>query len=266
MGQRNGIWVLLAAVVAVLACPSAAFAQEPSTSRSRHDSGNGVCNDGECTLRDAVISAGAAATITLPAGRYRLDDRELVLEGDFNIEGAGARSTVIEGDPEARVVYVEPGSDITVTSVSVSRGSTTGTGVDAGLGGGFRVAARARLVLSRVTVSDNFAARGGGGISTAGEVHLEQSTVSGNDAGEGTGSAGEGAGIHVEEGGRAVLVNATVSDNFAFPGEGNQLGRGGGLYTAGEFTLVNATIARNDAAEGGGLYQERGRTGRGCRW
>ena len=186
MGQRNGIWVLLAAVVVVLACPSAAFAQDPLVVTVEHDSGNGVCNDGECTLRDAVMTAGAAATITLPAGTYRLVDRELVLEGEFNLDGAGARSTVIQGDPEARVAYVAPDSDIAVTGVSVSHGSATGTGADDGARRRLPRRAGRRLELSRVTVSNNFAARGGGGISTAGEVHVERRPSRATTPGRGT--------------------------------------------------------------------------------
>ena len=51
-----------------------------------------------------------------------------MLAGDFNLEGAGARSTAIQGDARSRVAYVEPDSDITVIGVSVRHGSATGRG------------------------------------------------------------------------------------------------------------------------------------------
>ena len=246
--------MLLVAVVALLAFawPSAALAEDLVVT-SVEDDGDGTC-DASCSLRDAVDAAENGDRVVLKAETYSLTRGQLVLDGAFNIEGAGARMTFIQSNFESRIGYVATGADVTLDGLSAVSGRAQEQAPDGGRGGGFRVAERAELVLNRASVTDNAAASAGGGISTSGRVFVIESTVSSNTVGaEG---AGSGGGIQVEQGGEAVLVNATVSGNVAFPdGQQQEPGRGGGVHSAGTLTMENATIAFNSATEAGGLYQ-----------
>ena len=56
-----------------------------------------LCGAGTCTLREAVLQAGPSDSITVPAGTYFLSSiGQLSLVGD-TLNGAGARSTIIDG-------------------------------------------------------------------------------------------------------------------------------------------------------------------------
>jgi CSLREA domain-containing protein len=256
-----------AAALLVCASPSIAAAQEIAVTTTE-DGGDGNCDDGTCTLRDAVTEAGARddhPTVVLKAETYALTQGQLVLAGRFTIEGAGSRETEIDSNGEGRVGYVAPDAEVTVSGLTVTDGVARGDEDDT-LGGGFRVAAGAELELSRAMVTDNFAAAAGGGIATAGALHIIDSTVSYNVAGDGSDPGGRGGGIHVEAGGEAVLVNATVSRNSALPDGDGQPSQGGGIHTAGSFTMEHVTIAENDATEGGGLYQARSAEGEMAMW
>ena len=131
-----------------------------------------------------------------------------MLDGDFNIEGDGARSTVIQADPRSRVAYVSrPPTSRSSVSVTL-RGDR-----DRGRGGARRRlprSAEGSLVLSRCTVSENFAAGGGGGISTAGVVQRAVDRRRSTLPGDGR-PGGRGRWDPRGAGGEAVLVNATVS-------------------------------------------------------
>jgi hypothetical protein len=260
--RKNGIWLLVATAAAILAGPGPAYAQDfaPTTTA---DDGDGVCDD-TCTLRDAALAAAAVgepATIRLKGETYELSRGPLTLGGTVSIEGAGARATTIEGNREGRVATVVPDAHVTAGDLTVSNGSAAGLDDEDRLGGGFRVSSGATLVLSRTTVEDNFAAAGGGGISTAGVVQVIDSTISFNEAGDGSDPGGRGGGIHVVDGGHVVLVNATVSRNVASEDVDGQASRGGGIYSAGTFSMEHATIASNSATEGGGLFHARSTDG-----
>jgi hypothetical protein len=63
----------------------------------------------DCSLRDAVsIAATTAETVVLPAGTYRLTLDNVTLTG-VTIQGAGARTTVINGTNTVRAFRVTGG-------------------------------------------------------------------------------------------------------------------------------------------------------------
>lgn len=137
---------LLAGIVA--ACVGAAAAHGATfTVTKLDDTADGGC-DADCSLREAVIAANAAAgadTIVLPAGTYDLaiadaapgTDEDQAATGDLDvagggltIEGAGAALTEIDADAIGnRVFHVRrdfSSSAVTLRGMRLERGDTSG--------------------------------------------------------------------------------------------------------------------------------------------
>jgi CSLREA domain-containing protein len=213
------------------------------------------CDDGTCTLREAVTFAQPTDTITVPAGVYVLSLGELVLMGD-TINGAGARATIIDGNKSSRVMRITgvaagPPPASTVRDVTIRSGNGASPN-QAGTGGGVFVES-ASLQLSNSHVIANTATNTGGGLAIQGNNSLVMSgsTVAGNTVsgrsvdGGGIGVTGESAGID--------LVNSTITGNRAIAEPG--VSRGGGIFTnlSPRLLLSHVTIAGNQATVGGGL-------------
>src|SRR3954464_5901747 len=120
---RGTIWGALAVLGLALApgiARAAEFAVDSPTDAVDADVGDGKCvsvsENGGCTLRAAVQeadAAGAASTIVIPAGRYKLTiaavpeagsaaDRDagngdLVINADVTLRGAGALVVIVVG-------------------------------------------------------------------------------------------------------------------------------------------------------------------------
>ncbi|HKX82831.1 MAG TPA: CSLREA domain-containing protein, partial [Pyrinomonadaceae bacterium] len=80
------------------------------TVNSTIDPGNGVCNAGECTLREAIAESnstpGVVDTIvfSLPAGSMiTLTQGQLLITRSVTITGPGARNLFINGGNNSRV-------------------------------------------------------------------------------------------------------------------------------------------------------------------
>jgi hypothetical protein len=96
----------------------------------------------------------------------------------------------------------------------------------------------------------------GGGIQSGnGNLFILDSTISGNENIKGR---ARGGGIHVGCSCQGVIINSTISGNRAASKAGGDYGHGhshgGGIYVAGELLLVNSTITDNYAiGDGGGV-------------
>src|SRR5262245_13517839 len=129
------------------ACPAAAVTFTVDTTADAVDAlpGDGSCatGAGACSLRAAVQEANALAgpdAITLPAGTYVLtlagnDDTsaagDLDVHGTLAITGAGAATTIIDGNAANRVIeaQVAPGglpTALTLVGVTVRNGREVG--------------------------------------------------------------------------------------------------------------------------------------------
>lgn len=246
----------------------------------------GPCTNGTglCTLRAAIQTANTpdfpvADEITLPAGTYTIqtfpcDDTDGIGNiGDFDItsnitiNGAGAQSTIIDGNGMDRIFEVR--SPEPFDASATLRGMTIQNGLAAQCqefledGGGILVGNTSTLNLDRVAVVNNVGSDGGG-IANFGSLSILNSTISGNEAQgfacEGT-CDGSGGGIFNEPGSFAIpqipqaislpetmpIVNTTISGNSA-----REFG-GGIASTGGSLALRNATITDNDAGDGGGV-------------
>lgn len=223
----------------------------------------------DCSLRGAIINSNAsdgADTINLPAGTYVLsiagaDEEEaatgdLDITDDLTINGAGAKTTIVDGGAIDRVLHIQPirtafiSHTITINDLTVTNGlAPAGLDFTAGYGGGLWINDNENITLNRLIIRDNHvsdATAGGGGIYLTGvgpAITISRSTIKGNAAG----TNGSGGGLFVDtESDSITIVNSTITGNSAG-------GRGGGLNTLmGTLTLNNDTIAKNTAGTAGG--------------
>lgn len=220
---------------------------QPDTDPNDH-----VCQTsaGTCSLRAAIMQANYVTstdvTIVVPAGTYTLTTPSVFYGGDdlseltlatpasgspaITIVGAGASTTIIDGNGDNRVFSVGVARAATIREVTIRNGSWTwGAGIEnAGT-----------LTLDHVLVSGNAHALVGGGIDNRGNLTVRFSSIVGN-----TGSSG--GGVYNRSGASLTAVASTVASNSA--------DNGGGLLNAGGGTMIifNSTIAGNHATTSGG--------------
>lgn len=147
-----------ASFLAILACVALLGAAAPVSAATfavtRFDDGSDGSCDADCTLREAVIAANAAAgadTITLPAGSYDLTiqdatagvDEDLAATGDLDVagggltlQGAGAAITEIDATTLGnRIFHVQrafSSAAITFRGVTLERGDSSSLGSSSG--------------------------------------------------------------------------------------------------------------------------------------
>src|SRR3989442_10007543 len=233
--------------------------------------GDGTCATaaGTCTLRAAIQEANANAgldTIMVPGGTYLLTiagqgedgaaTGDLDIKDDLTITGAGADSTILDGNGIDRVFDIFSAASRVVISSLTIRNGNPGSG---SYGGGLYNSST--LTLNRVIVTGNTAAVNGGGIENDNDITLTDCVVSGNSA------VTFGGGLDTAL--TARLTNVTVSGNMsgAAAGIGNDaeltlsnvtvngntaMFTGGGVQNNVTATLTNVTIAGNGAQSGGG--------------
>jgi CSLREA domain-containing protein len=219
------------------------------------DEQDGTCQQppaGDCSLRDALNAANPNAggdSVSLPAGVYTLTLRggPVDLVGD-TINGAGARTTVIDGGGVRRVMdvtnlnpQVGPPVPSEVSGVTIRNGLAPGASGPANLGGGIQVQSGTLTLVNSTVVGNHADGDGGGiGLNSGDSLVLDHSTVAGNTAG------GDGGGIwSANEALVMQFVNSTVSGNTA-TGEGGAYWGGGGSG----LNLFNATVAGNQSGPG----------------
>ena len=226
------VFVALAAMLLPAAVARAATFNV-TTQTDEDNAGACFAGDPDCALREALNAAngaplGQADTINLPAGNYVLRLGSLFSSRlqPVTVNGAGARTTFIDGNGATQVWNNSQAGDATLSGLTIRNGSFTG----------------AHLA--------------GGGISNSGAMTLTNVAVQGNNV------SGEGGGIY-HDGSRLTLTNVTVNNNQANSGAdlgGPFAGSGGGLYVAGPgVTLTNVTVSGNSAGvdpagNGGGIF------------
>ncbi|MEX0800812.1 MAG: right-handed parallel beta-helix repeat-containing protein [Dehalococcoidia bacterium] len=232
----SGGILALAAVIASAGVWLAAPAQAATfTVTKTADTADGTC-DADCSLREAIIAANANAEadiINVPAGTYVLTSGELEITSDITINGAGASSTVVDGNGSSRVFHIsDTGATVVINDLTAQNG-------DAANGGG--IENDGILSLTSVAVSGN----SGGGINNTGTLSLADSTVDNN-------SGSSGAGINLTGGGPGngtlTVSNSSISDNTA-------TGSSGGIHNTGAgnpVTIVDSTVRGNTATTGSG--------------
>jgi len=223
-----------------------------------HDAkpGDGLCEipngKGVCTLRAAIDEANALAgksahQIAVPAGTYLLFLGELTVQAHVEITGAGAATTIVDGQRASRILTVNASAGANLKGLTLRNGNAGPTN----FGGG--ILNLGSLTLADSVVRNNLAGNEGGGIANnkSSFLTLLTSTVSYNESGSGGGG--------ILNYGNFTAVNSTISNNKArFMGGGPGIYRGGGLLNGcqgciqGLAFILNTTIAENAAEVGGG--------------
>lgn len=198
--------------------------------------GDGQCvsKAGGCTLRAAIEEANATTlsdTINVPPGTYTLtmgpgggpnfaQSGRLFVNGEVQIIGGDAGSTIVDGGGKVRVFETEKDSTVSLIGLTIRNGLADGAN--------------------------------GGGILNRGHLKLADVVISGNRAKvDPLNSNGKGAGLANADSGTATFLNVHVKDNTAD-------GRGGGIFNDGELQIMNSTIAGNASLtdQGGGIEND----------
>ena len=254
-------WLLVALLSAGFLFNSTQSGQAASYIIVNHTEDNKIANDGNCSLREAIIAANkdkpsggkpgecvagsGADTIILPAGTYVLSRTDggkedatttgdLDIDGDVHIEGDGADVTIIEGfELTDRVIHVLSGV-VTISGVTIRNGNVYGSG------GGIYNEANLMIINSRIT--QNAADEAGGALFNAdtGTLMMVGSTVDDNTAV----SAPNGI---VIAGGTADFSNSTFTDDILNDGTtafDHVTAVGLVQNSSGSFTMHNSILAR----------------------
>ena len=231
---------------------------------SETDQLSGSCA-AQCSLRDAVEAAnrlGGANRIILPAGTYTLtllpprgDEGEILDDdgnhnGDLDVSsklslvGAGADTSIIDGNRIDRLFEVLAGAELQLDGVTLRNGKTSfyGAGIEN----------HGLLSLRRSRLSDNFASGmfepgAGGGIANFGQLNLYSSTLHHNSSSAGEAFQGRGGGLYNL--GIAVIRDSTFSENSA--SDDDESGMGGGLYNKGDADVARSAFINNRSSGSG---------------
>jgi CSLREA domain-containing protein len=208
------------------------------------DANNGRCS-ATCGLRDAVNEANATAgpvLITLPAGTYTLTHAEadLFVTGNIHLQGDGRGKTVIDGNGQTRLFWLESTSArLVLSSLALRNGRYSYGGA---------ILSKGTLILDRVDLLDNVTPTNGGAVLSTGSVYSFSSQFARNQA---TGT-GFGAAL-LNEGGSAHLYANTFTGNRAAHS-------GGGIYSSGSVLAAHSTFTANTAGANGGGIEATGQT------
>ena len=236
-----------------------------------------VCDQTECTLREAINNAnalGGSNTIEFDLGRIGnlilLKTAELVINSDMTISGPGAGDLEVRRDvpddgsfsntPPFRIFRVSSGRIVTISGLTISRGLVGSSGAGGGIYNDHSI-----LTVNDCVIRENYAYNGAGiysdgsGAGRSATLKVLGSTIGGNrsPAGQGTGIFNNG-----NDGGTATagIEDSTVT------GDGTpsnaRASYGGGIVNSGYsgtavLEIINSTLSRNFANDyGGAIYND----------
>jgi predicted outer membrane repeat protein len=233
-------FLAIAAALGLAALVAFAYVSLASPARAATFDVTNTNDSGAGSLRQAILDANANAeadVINVPAGTYVLTSGEMEITTDITINGAGAGSTVIDGNGSGRIFFInESSATVVINDLTVQNGQS-------GDGGGIWTSGT--LTTNNVVVQDSFADGDGGGIfvSSDGTLNGNDCSVINNEA------ADEGGGIANEGPDTLNLSGCTISGNHASDD-------GGGISNIFEATgtIDGSTISGNSAnSDGGGI-------------
>ncbi len=208
---------------------------------------NGSDNDN--TLREAITTANGLTNGGTISFSSLFNSAQTITLGStlpsvakaITLTGPGARLLTISGNNAVRVMDVAASGNLTLKDVTVSGGSTSGSG------GGIQNVGT--LTVLRCTLAGNTtsnASVGGGAIYNTGALTIVSSTFSGNTA-----PSQYGGGVYNTGSTPVTVTNSTFA--------GNSAQYGGGVFTDRALTLSNCTLTGNSVVNsGGGIYNNQG--------
>lgn len=249
-------WLLLGVVAGTAVFIFPAHATDITVSTTADE----VNNDGDCSLREAVIAANGdtavdacpagngADTIILPAGEFVFSlagtgenaaaTGDLDITDDLTLVGAGPNDTFIDANGIDRVFELFNGSQATISTLTMRGGNSGFTA-----GGSIRLTNTTSLTLKLVRLSDTAASSSHAIFALNGStLNIFSSRIENNLSG----------GMAIQTDVTAAIHNSSIS--------GNQTpsGSGAGISSAGALTLVNSTLSGNSAGFAGGAIQNSG--------
>ena len=207
--------------------------------------------DGNCTLREAILSAnGAPANADCGANsgtpyniNFNLSGTIVVtptlpaLNQNMTIDGSGQNVTVSGGNV-TQIMTINAGKTVTLQNLTIADGNNTPN-----YNGG-ALLNNGTLTINNATFSNNLTEYRGGGIYNAGTLNVSESTFYSNTVK----SSGWGGGIFNT--GTLVVDRSTFNQNNIQTGGSV---RGGGIYSNGTMNVTNSSFTDNDATWGGGI-------------
>ena len=257
--------------VGLVATPEAGAGQTVVVVDTTEDTFDGSCDDGDCSLRDAVKGATVGTRVLVQSGFYALSRTgrggigigTIELRRRIEIVGGGETGAFIDASALGAPAFATSPPAGTSPRFTIENLTLFGAR-DAALVGGAIRAQGGRLRLVGSTLTGGVAERGGAlAVGPGADVRVVDTLLTGNEASarggavwsEGsvrivdsaivTNTAGDGGGLGAAVGATTSLRNTTVALNTAG-------GHGGGLWLAGPAVVSFTTIGDNDAAIGGG--------------
>jgi CSLREA domain-containing protein len=237
------------------------------------DPGDGKCDAAQCTLREAIRSAGSTS-ITFAAGltgpivlaRPAAGGGTLAIAKSLSITGpaTGIEIRRRSEDPDFRIMRVAPGAVVALRNLTISGGKTSAPGAG--------IINRGTLSLAYCTVSDN----AGSGIDNHGPLTLDHTTVRSNSTGvvnhedvtatfiRSTVTGNLGSGIASSWGTIALRFTSVTGNAGAGVAQTRGtstfdhvriIGNTGGGFSVwhGVVDITHSTIMNNSSIEGGGI-------------
>ena len=271
---RTAFRISIAFAIALLVAVGGPSGSAQAATIVVNSTADAIADDGQCTLREAIIAANNDAasgvsggecaagsgddTIALPFGFYQLSipginegssaTGDLDVRTNMTISGAGMRNpgtttfeNVVFSENSDRGLITE-GTAIITDSTFTNNTETTGSG-----GAGIYIfGPTPTLTMSNSTVSGNTTSGNGGGFRlswggpSTGTIAIMNSTISGNSADI------HGGGIELNASGYTLTMNnVTISGNTT-DADTNDVGDGGGVHvSAGLLSLQNTIVAGN---------------------
>jgi len=215
-------------------------------------------------IQTGINNVCTGGTVHVAAGTYQ---ENLEIERSLTMIGAGAPTTIIDGNNDGRVLWIasDVGQIDTISNFTIQNGHITwgNRNRDTGMpvGGGVYVLYGHEVTINNCTIKHNIADYFGGGVYNAGKITLNRCTVSGNSAGQIGGGIANFVDEKPQEGddlyGSMSLVNCTIDGNSVgqmfedlnpspeFADEAIKYLLGGGVYSGGNASFLNVTIANN---------------------
>ena len=208
--------------------------------------------DAYTSLREAVEEASSGDVINFNLGSSSqtivLDASlgELEIDTSISIEGPGADLLTISGGGGSRIFNIATGTDVTISDLTLTGGSTTGSG-------GAIYSSALSLTIDDCVIEDSAADGHGGAIysdTSGGTLTITDSTISGNTAGSNAG------GVYFKNG-TLNIDGATFEENTA----SYDSGAGGALALYDStVSISNSLFYDNSARTGGAITARNGLT------
>lgn len=306
--------LIIASMILILTCISSAYAADPQNTSVNNSSSNSTLqsssisniyvngtggndkNNGTSwqyakkTIQVGIDSSSKEGNLYIANGVYNLTE-ELEIDGkNLNITGQDRNNTIIDGQGKTRIFYIDDGTIVTITNLTIRNGKAPngGDGSDGHNGGG--VYNEGTLILNTCYIYNNTAGKGGngkfdsrdggnggngGGIYTKNKCSITYANIYNNKGGDGYtsdskvydsvngGHGGDGGAIFNE--GTLTLQNCIITSNKAGDGAsgkysssaeacggtGGHGGDGGAIANTGTLTITNCQISQNKAGTGG---------------